>query len=89
MKEIDCRGMACPAPVLQTKEMLEKENPDSITVTVDNEAARQNVTRFLESRNFNTSVRDEEDFYIVFGKSSDEYHPRDRKGGEVRRPTFQ
>ena len=55
-KEIDARGLACPAPVLQTKEAVDREAPDIIKVTVDNEAARQNVTRFLESQNYGVSV---------------------------------
>jgi selenium metabolism protein YedF len=79
MKEIDCRGMACPAPVLQTKEILEKEGPEAITVTVDNEAARQNVTRFLESRNFSVSVETEgHDFHVTGrGGGSDTSSSRD------------
>lgn len=50
LKELDCRGLACPAPVLRCKETLEKEAPNRLRVLVDNEAARQNVTRFLTSR---------------------------------------
>ena len=72
MTAIDCRGLACPAPVLKTKEAIEEGGLTEIAVMVDNEAAKQNVTRFLESRNFNTSLRDEGDFVFVFGKSDDE-----------------
>ena len=54
--ELDCRGLACPAPVLKTKELIEKKAPDLIRITVDNEAARQNVSRFLGSCNFEVSV---------------------------------
>ncbi len=52
MINLDCRGLACPAPVLQTKEAIEKEHPSIIKITVDNEAAKQNVSRFLESHKF-------------------------------------
>jgi selenium metabolism protein YedF len=55
-KEIDARGLACPAPVLQTKEAVDKDAPSTIKVMVDNEAARQNVTRFLESQDYGVSV---------------------------------
>jgi len=55
-KEIDARGLACPAPVLQTKKAVDSEAPGIIKVMVDNEAARQNVTRFLESQNYGVSV---------------------------------
>ena len=56
VRELDCRGLACPAPVLQTKQLLEKENLAAIKVIVDNEAARQNVTRFLEHQKFQVTV---------------------------------
>ena len=55
-KEIDARGLACPAPVLQTKEAVDKDSPNAIKVTVDNESAKQNVIRFLESQNYGVSV---------------------------------
>jgi selenium metabolism protein YedF len=65
MKEIDARGLACPAPVLQTKSAVEEVNPDVINVIVDNEASKQNVCRFLQSQNFDTHVqKDGNDFYI-------------------------
>jgi selenium metabolism protein YedF len=65
-KTLDCRGLACPAPVLQTKELIEKEHPGVIRVTVDNEASKQNVTRFLESQKFQVSVEAEgADFYVI------------------------
>lgn len=65
-KEIDCRGLACPAPVLQTKEALEKDHPNVIKVVVDNEASRQNVFRFMESQNLEVTVLQEgPDFHII------------------------
>ena len=54
MKEIDARGLACPAPVLQTKAAVESDALKQISVIVDNEAARQNVSRFLASKGYDT-----------------------------------
>lgn len=73
-KEIDCRGLACPAPVLQTKDAIETDHPDIIKVTVDNEASKQNVNRFLESQGFEVTVDQEGTEFHVIGK---------RKGGAV------
>ncbi|MGB9081484.1 MAG: sulfurtransferase-like selenium metabolism protein YedF [Desulfuromonadaceae bacterium] len=67
INELDCRGMNCPAPVLQVRDALEKETPDSITVLVDNEAARQNVSRFLEHRNYLVSSEMLGDEFRVVG----------------------
>ena len=47
MKEIDARGLACPAPVLQTKAVLQDEKHTGVSVVVDNPASQQNVQRFL------------------------------------------
>lgn len=53
--EIDCRGLQCPEPVLQVKKTLENEAPSTIIVLVDNDAARQNVSRFLEHQHYQVS----------------------------------
>ena len=66
MKEVDARGLACPAPVLQTKAAVENVNPDIIKVMVDNEASKQNVCRFLQSQHFDTHVqKDGNDFHVI------------------------
>lgn len=49
---LDCRGLTCPAPVLQVKELLEREALLSLSIIVDNEAAWENVSRFLEYQQF-------------------------------------
>jgi len=65
--------MACPAPVIQTKNTIETEHPNMIEILVDNEAAKQNVTRFLESQRFVVSAETEGTELRVIGK----------KGGDV------
>ena len=67
MKEIDARGLACPAPVLQTKAALQEENPSNVRIVVDNAASQQNVQRFLESQGFQTTLEQNEDDYLVIG----------------------
>lgn len=65
--ELDCRGLECPAPVLHVRNIIEKEAPAAITVLVDNEAARQNVSRFLEHRNFKVNSEMNGNEYRVVG----------------------
>jgi selenium metabolism protein YedF len=66
MKEIDARGLACPAPVLQTKAAVDEGSPNEIKIIVDNEASKQNVCRFLTSQNFDIDVQAHgNDFYVV------------------------
>ncbi len=70
MKEIDCKGLACPAPVLKTKDAIEKEGATEITIIVDNEAAKQNVTRFLGSKKYETSIKEDGGIFHIYGKST-------------------
>ncbi|WP_027362905.1 sulfurtransferase-like selenium metabolism protein YedF [Desulfospira joergensenii] len=56
IKEIDCRSLECPAPVLKTKEAIENTPLTRIRILVDNEAAVENVSRFLSFQNFQVSV---------------------------------
>jgi selenium metabolism protein YedF len=72
MKEIDARGLACPAPVLQTKAALEADKPNRVNVVVDNAAAQQNVQRFLESQGFQATLKQDGDDYLVSGTCSTE-----------------
>lgn len=67
LNELDCRGLECPAPVLHVRNALEKETPAAITVLVDNEAARQNVSRFLEHQNYQVSSELQEGTFRVVG----------------------
>lgn len=72
MKKIDARGLACPAPVLQTKSVLEQENPGSLRVCVDNAASQQNVQRYLESQGFQTVLAQEGADYLVTATGGDQ-----------------
>lgn len=55
MKIIDCRNMACPAPVVTTKRALEEAGGETVQVLVDPGAPRENVIRFAENRGFAVS----------------------------------
>lgn len=59
MKTVDCRGMACPQPVMETKKVLDRSQEKEITVLVDNPTSRENVSRFATSQGFQVSVHEE------------------------------
>ena len=75
MEKIDARGLSCPAPVLETKAAVEQNHPQQIQVIVDNEPAKQNVSRFLNSQGYQTEAKPEGDLFIVIGTSSGEPAP--------------
>lgn len=76
MEILDCKGLACPSPVLKTKELLEGGSVDSLRVLVDNEAAKQNVSRFLQSQGYTAEVEDIDGGFAVTGAKGN-------GGGEV------
>jgi selenium metabolism protein YedF len=55
-KIIDLSGLACPLPVIRTKEALEGGETVEFIVVVDNDAARDNVSRFAQSRGCTVTV---------------------------------
>lgn len=65
---LDCRGLACPNPVLKTKEVLDAGEVEALTVLVDNPAAQENVRRFLERAGFEVEVRPQEGGVAVSGR---------------------
>ena len=57
-KIIDCKGMACPLPVVNAKKAAEElSTGDVLTVLVDNEIAVQNLTRLAEHKGFGVSAQ--------------------------------
>jgi len=78
MKEIDARGLACPAPVLHTKATLQEEKPGAVRVIVDNAASQQNVQRFLESQGFETNLEKQGGDYLVIGRCGEAAAPAPR-----------
>jgi tRNA 2-thiouridine synthesizing protein A len=57
MPEVDVRGFSCPIPVVKTKKAME-ENPGTVlTVLVETEVSKENVSRLAQSRGY--SVKEE------------------------------
>ena len=70
---LDCKGLACPQPVIQTKEKLDAlQAGEQLVVIVDNEGSCSNVSRFGESQGHTVSFQEKE------GK----YHIHIKKGAE-------
>ena len=56
-KTVNCKGMACPLPVVQAKKSSENlRDGDVLTILVDNEIAVQNLTRFAQHKGFSVSA---------------------------------
>jgi selenium metabolism protein YedF len=71
-ESIDCRGLACPSPVLKTKELVDKGDVDRATVLVDNQAARENVSRFLTRSGYQVRMEETDGAFAVTGSRGQE-----------------
>ncbi|MDD5344598.1 MAG: sulfurtransferase TusA family protein [Smithella sp.] len=56
MTEVDARGLSCPVPVVKTKQAMENNPSDEITVLIDSNVAKENVTRLAESKKYSIEV---------------------------------
>lgn len=69
---LDCEGEPCPNPVLRCKRLLDQESPRELEVIVDNDAARENVCRFLLSKGMRVDgVRREGGLSVVMASARD------------------
>lgn len=62
--QINSIGMSCPQPILMTKKALE-ENPQGVEVLVDNNTAKQNVSRFAKNAGYKVDVKESNEGYMI------------------------
>ena len=83
-KIIDCKGMACPLPVVNAKKASEElRSGDVLTVLVDNEIAVQNLSRFAEHKGFSVSAekKAEKEYAVIMAVSGTA--PKEAKEEEI------
>lgn len=65
MDKIDARGLACPEPVMLTRELI-KSCPAGGEIVVDNSCAVENVTRFAKNNGYSIDVKqDGTDYHLT------------------------
>ncbi|NLK64240.1 MAG: sulfurtransferase-like selenium metabolism protein YedF [Tissierellia bacterium] len=68
MKIVDARKKACPQPVIMTKKEAD-EGAEEITVIVDNENAKLNITKFGNQSKYTVTSEEKDDgIYILLKK---------------------
>lgn len=65
IKEVDCRGLACPQPVINTKRALESIDSGKLITIVDNDVARENVSLFARNAGCQVDVEPKEGHYFI------------------------
>lgn len=78
---VDARGLGCPTPVIKTKKALDAIKDGNVLTIVDNEIAKENVTKLVKSMHLNCHViEDGNEFYIDITKETDQDIPLESKG---------
>ncbi len=68
---IDARGLDCPQPVVLTNNAFDES--DEVTTIVDNEVARENVSRLAKSKGFAVTVQEQDgDFHLHLTREQSE-----------------
>jgi selenium metabolism protein YedF len=93
MKIVDCRGMSCPQPVLETKKTLAMAGAEGVQVLVDNPGSKENVRRFAESQGYGVEVKEEKGEFALrlqkAGAAKKEPIPEEKKtAGETKMVVF-
>lgn len=66
MKSINCIGLGCPIPVINTKKYFETIEEGEAEVIVDNEVSKSNVEKFAKNSGFDVDIKvNEENNYIL------------------------
>lgn len=72
-KIVDARKMDCPRPVIMTKKEIDSLEKGSLTTIVDNEIAKENVSKLANSLGYDFIVEEKDgDFYISINKNKAE-----------------
>jgi selenium metabolism protein YedF len=87
---VDARGLACPQPVIQTRNALRESalaEGQSLTVIVDNDASQKNVTRMVEKLGHTVQVEVQEDGIYLHVHVQAPVEAVEPTGGEVQELT--
>jgi TusA-related sulfurtransferase len=69
MKVVDCRGMACPMPVVKAKQALEEIEEEEMVFIVDNPSSKDNVERFVRTQGCSVEAEGKgQDFFLHIRK---------------------
>lgn len=87
-RELDCRGLMCPEPVIRCRDLIKAVNPHDIKILVDNSAALENVERFLSRNGYATESVSlpSSEWQILASKSKSS--PCEKQGDTIPAPDF-
>ncbi|MFZ5648662.1 MAG: sulfurtransferase-like selenium metabolism protein YedF, partial [Bacillota bacterium] len=68
---VDCKGLACPQPVISVKKALDSISEGTVIAVVDNDTAKENVSLFAKNAGYEAAVeKTGGDYRITITKGS-------------------
>ncbi|EJO5348028.1 sulfurtransferase-like selenium metabolism protein YedF [Clostridium botulinum] len=64
-KIIDCNGLKCPQPVINTKKYFDSIEKGQATTIVDNEVAKNNILKLAKKNGFKSEVEEKDSLYYI------------------------
>lgn len=81
---IDCKGLKCPQPVINTKKYFDSIKEGTATVIVDNDVAKNNLLKFAKGSGFDSAAKQKDNlYYITITKNSDSCESVDFKSKKL------
>lgn len=71
MKIIDCSGLSCPKPVIMTKKEMDSIATGEFEVIVDNVAARDNVSKYVNNEGHSCTVVEKDGKFSIIVKKEE------------------
>ena len=70
VKILDVRGLSCPQPALQSKQLIKKMGSGTAEVLVDTQTSCDNVSRLADKAGWNVTVEEQADggFKLILRK---------------------
>lgn len=62
---IDCKGLQCPVPVVQTKKYFDSIESGESTIIVDNAVAKKNIVKLAEGSGYKSVVEEKDELYFI------------------------
>ncbi len=77
MKLLDLRTLPCPQPVMRCRTTLTEENIAQLQILVDNDAAVENVTRYLLQQGFSVQSTAQGADFCIMASRDENHNPND------------
>lgn len=72
-KKIDNCGLSCPQPVINTKKALDEMPAGVVDSVVDNQVAKENITRFAQNANLEVKTAEGDGKFTLTIKKGDDF----------------